>query len=133
MNIEISEKFKEELDLLIRENESYEDCIKRLIQGYEEDIKNIQRDKEAFTLTHESLDNDDEIETEYIAVTYKELAMSNVGDVFEPKRLNSTYFVHQKAVVVYKDEDSCLIKFFDEIFSKSKKFEEYEIIAYHFF
>ena len=131
--IEISEEFKKELDGLSNKGETYEDCIKRMISPYEKTFKNINRDNEAFTLTFEGMDENDEVlEREYIVVTYKELANSNVDDLFQVKKLDFNYFINQKALVIFHDENSCLIKFIDEIKTKSKKLEEFEIVAYHF-
>ena len=131
--IEISKEFLEKLDLLSYEDESYEECIKRLISGYEETYRNISQEKEAFTLSFEGIDEKGEVDTrEYIIVTYNQLAKANIGDLFEVEKLDFKYFINQKALVIYKDDTSCLLKFIDEINTKSKKLEEFEIVAYHF-
>lgn len=131
--IELSEEFIEKLDTLVLEEETYEECIKRLISGYEETFKNINREKEAFTLSFEGLDENDEVDLrEYISISYNDLSKSNVGDLFEVIKLDYEYYINQKALVIFKDETSCFIKFIDEINTKSKKVEEFEIVAYHF-
>ncbi|MCC7554468.1 MAG: hypothetical protein KO202_08295 [Methanobacteriaceae archaeon] len=132
-NIELSKEFIDKIKSLTEKDETFEDCLKRLIKGYEKDFKNISREKEAFSLSFEAMNENNEIiDSEYLIVTYVELADSKIGDIFEAQKIDYTYFINQKAVLIYKDDDSCLVKFIDEIYTKSKKLEEKEIVAYHF-
>ena len=127
--IELSDEFVEKISFLSEKDEAFEDTLKRIIGCYENNFKNINRDQDAFTLTFEPIGREG---CEYITVTYKELANSKIGDMFEVQKLDSTYYINQKAKIIYKDDESVLVKFIDEIYTESKKLEEFEIVAYHF-
>ncbi|WP_409199386.1 hypothetical protein [Methanobrevibacter sp. DSM 116169] len=132
-NIEISDDFIDKINLIRNENESFEQCLKRLIPGYEKNFNNINRDQEAFTLTFEEFNDEEEIiASDYLVITYQQLKESNKDDIFEIEKIDLNYFINQKAKVIYKDEDSVLIKFIDVINTASKKLEDFEIVAYHF-
>ena len=132
--VQLSKKFKEQLEKAKVGNESFEELLKRLLKGYSEGIENVSMPQQAFSLMFEGFDENGELNGVHeFGVTFKQLIDSEIGDLFVPNRDNSSFYNIQTAVVLGKDDSSCLVKITDKCKTAEIETEEKYVIAYHFF
>lgn len=130
--IEISKKTKDKLDAMKRPGESYEDLILfYLPEGIVHTFDNVYEEKPAFVLDVPCARSE---HVEKKSVSWNDLKNSKVGDYWENygySLVKATY--NMDATVMYKDEDSCLIKIkrFNNIYKHLP--DEQWFAVYYFF
>jgi len=131
--IQLSKKMKKQLNDAKQGSESFEEVLRRLLQGYDEGIENVTRPQTAFTLRFECFNEEGEIEFENEGtITFNQLANAVVGEEFTPTKYVSAFYNAQKAVVLAKDDTICLVKFTDKNRTPAGETVDNYVVAYHF-
>ena len=116
--LSLKESTKEKLDSFKGEN-TYEKAIDKLLDlaggALLDDIREIKRPQVAFELTtilySSSGDTVSSYSREDKGITFKELSQSEVGDKFySPDDMNNMYYYVERAEVIFKDENSVLVR-----------------------
>ena len=116
--LSLKESTKEKLDSFKGEN-TYEKAIDKLLDlaggTLLDDIREIKRPQVAFELTTILYSSNGDTVSSYSrednGITFKELSQSEVGDKFySPDDMNNMYYYVERAEVIFKDENSVLVR-----------------------
>lgn len=139
-SITVTKDTREELNMIKGVGESYSDVIKELIKLHAgvivDNVKEVERPQVALELQNKGLggNNASEVyETTHTLVTFKDLSESEVGDKFETEYLNYEYSIDEEAEVIFKDEDSVLLRLKTIQNLPEGHFEDMELIHVHLF
>ena len=82
-------------------------CLQHIEGTVVDDTINISRETIAFDLQYVDEDN-----AKVVPVTFRECAKSSVGDTFVANNdINATEYTTEFATVIFKDADSCIVRF----------------------
>lgn len=99
-----------------------------------DDIQEIKRDPVAFKVEDLTFYDDGSIdEIRCRKVSFKELFISNVGDVFETEYGNNQYFSHEIAEIIFKDMDSAFVRVRSFGEDREGEWEDMKLLHIQFF
>ena len=111
------------------EGETYNDTLERILEGYVEFNKTIERPAVALTLYYTGYTLGEISEQNILNITFEDLKNSNVDDVFEAEQGHSEYYEKTSAKVIYKDEDAVFIKLSRKAHTDTGNIHEVDMIT----